>query len=60
MIREMQRATVTELRRNTETLLEKAEQKPILITRYGKPAFVLMSADHFRTLTSALEVTEES
>lgn len=59
MIGDMPTATVTELRRNTETLLEKAEQEPILITRYGKPAFVLMSADHFRALTRAFEKSGE-
>lgn len=37
MIGEMQEATVTEPRCDTETLLERAEQKPILNTRYGNP-----------------------
>lgn len=60
MIGEIQKAAVTELRRDTETLLAKAEQEPILITRYGKPAFVLMSADYFRALTSAFEGAGES
>lgn len=50
MIEEMQKATVTELRRNTEKLLGEAEQQPILITRHGKPAFVLMSEDHYQAL----------
>ncbi|WP_227287988.1 type II toxin-antitoxin system prevent-host-death family antitoxin [Boseongicola sp. H5] len=56
----MQRATVTELRRSAETLLERAAREPILITRYGKPAFVLMSADHFRALTREFEIAGES
>jgi prevent-host-death family protein len=49
----MPTASVTDLRRNTEALLQQAEQTPILITRYGKPAFVLMAAAHYKALSNA-------
>lgn len=51
MIEELPKATVTDLRRNTEALLERAAHHPILITRYSKPAFVLVSAEHYEALT---------
>jgi len=43
-------ATITTLRRKTDALLKMAQEHPILITRYGKPAFVLMSAEHYERL----------
>ena len=49
----MPTASVTNLRKDTEALLQQAEQTPVLITRYGKPAFVLMSAAHYETLSNA-------
>jgi prevent-host-death family protein len=49
----MPTASVTDLRRNTEALLQQAEQTPILITRYGKPAFVLMAAAHYEVLSKS-------
>ena len=44
-------ATITTLRRKTGALLKMAQEHPILITRYGKPAFVLMSVEHYERLS---------
>ncbi|MEM8626787.1 MAG: type II toxin-antitoxin system Phd/YefM family antitoxin [Pseudomonadota bacterium] len=44
-------ATITTLRRKTGALLKLAQEHPILITRYGKPAFVLMSVEHYERLS---------
>jgi prevent-host-death family protein len=43
-------ATITTLRRKTDALLKMAQKHPILMTRYGKPAFVLMSVQHYELL----------
>lgn len=53
MVEDMPTATISMLRRKTKELLKRAENHPILITRYGKPAFVLMSAAHYEALSSA-------
>ncbi len=50
---DMPTATVSTLRRRTKELLKQAEDKPILITRYGKPAFVLMSVTHYEALSKS-------
>ncbi|WP_299555650.1 type II toxin-antitoxin system prevent-host-death family antitoxin [uncultured Tateyamaria sp.] len=47
----MRTATVSMLRRRTKELLKLAAEHPILITRYGKPAFVLMSVDHYNRIS---------
>ena len=52
MIEDMPTASFTNLRKDTEEFLQRAEQTPVLITRYGKPAFVLMSAAHYETLSN--------
>ena len=49
----MPTATISVLRRQTQELLKQAENQPILITRYGKPAFVLMSAAHYEVLSKS-------
>lgn len=53
MIEDMPTASVTDLRKDTEALLERAEQQPVVITRYGNPVFVLMSAAHYEALSNA-------
>ncbi|MDX8350445.1 type II toxin-antitoxin system prevent-host-death family antitoxin [Cognatiyoonia sp. IB215446] len=53
MVEDMPTATISMLRRKTHELLKRAENHPILITRYGKPALVLMSAAHYEALSSA-------
>ena len=53
MVGDMPTATISMLRRKTHELLKRAENHPILITRYGKPAFVLISAAHYEALSSA-------
>jgi prevent-host-death family protein len=45
--------TTTMLRRNTSELLRRVEAHPILITRYGKPAFILMSVTHYDALSKS-------
>lgn len=44
--------TSTVLRRKTNAVLKMAEKEPILITRYDKPAYVLMSADHYKRISA--------
>lgn len=53
MMDDMPTVTVSTLRSNTEELLKQAEEQPILITRYGKPVFVLMSAAHYEALSKS-------
>ncbi len=53
MMDDMPTATVSTLRRRTTELLKQAEDQPILITRYGKPSFVLMSAAHYEALSNS-------
>lgn len=48
---DMPKATISTLRHKTGTLLKLAKTHPILITSYGKPAFVLMSAVHYDRLS---------
>ncbi|WP_299047746.1 type II toxin-antitoxin system prevent-host-death family antitoxin [uncultured Tateyamaria sp.] len=47
-------ATITTLRRRTKALLKLAQEHPIAISRYGKPAFVLMSVQHYELLFDEL------
>lgn len=51
MPEQLHTATVSDLRRKTATLLKLAEEQPVMITRYGKPTFVLMSAQHYHNLS---------
>lgn len=53
MMDDMPTATVSMLRRRTTELLKHAEDQPILITRYGNPAFVLMSVAHYQALSKS-------
>jgi prevent-host-death family protein len=53
MMEDMPTVTVSTLRRKTKELLKQAEDKPILITRYGKPAFVLMSVTQYQALSES-------
>ncbi|WP_099249827.1 type II toxin-antitoxin system prevent-host-death family antitoxin [Pelagimonas phthalicica] len=52
MIERMPTVAVSTFRRKTRAYLKLAEDHPILITRYGKPAFVLMSVNHYEHITS--------
>ncbi len=52
MIEAMPTVTISTLRQKTRAVLKWAEQHPILVTRYGKPAFLLMSAAHYEQLTA--------
>jgi len=45
--------TITMLRRKTGAIIDLAETRPVLITRYGKPAFVLMPVDHYEYISKA-------
>lgn len=51
MIEDMPTVTVSDLRRKTRELLKRAENHPILITKYGKPAFVLLSMQRYERLS---------
>lgn len=42
----------TMLRRKTNALLEMAENGPVLITRYGRPDYLLMSADQYKRISA--------
>lgn len=52
MNEDMPTVTVSTLRQKTHAVLKWAEQHPIMVTRYGKPAFLLMSAEHYKRLNS--------
>lgn len=52
MIEQMPTVAVSTFRRKTSAFLKLAEKHPILITRYGKPAFVLMSVAHYEHITA--------
>jgi prevent-host-death family protein len=52
----MKSATSTEFRRRFGQVRKAARKKPISITRRGKRAFVVMSAEHYDLLKSASEV----
>lgn len=52
MIERMPTVAVSTFRRKTRAYLKQTEDHPILITRYGKPAFVLMSVNHYEHITS--------
>ena len=52
--------STTQLTRSTMALLEAAQCEPIMITRYGKPRFVLMSHEHFETMQLKLDHANES
>lgn len=51
MTERMPTVTASELQRKTNEVLEQAEDNPILITRYGKPTFILMSMEHYERIT---------
>ena len=51
MTERMPTVTASELQRKANEVLELAEDSPILITRYGKPTFVLMSMEHYERIT---------
>jgi len=42
--------STTQLRRRTKEILEAAQNAPVMITRYGKPHFVVMSSEHFEEM----------
>ncbi|MEP0503616.1 MAG: type II toxin-antitoxin system prevent-host-death family antitoxin [Paracoccaceae bacterium] len=46
----MRTATISTLRRRTRELRKLAEECPILITRYGKPSFMLMSVNYYERI----------
>lgn len=52
MTEPMPTVTSTMLRRKTNAVLDMAENGPVLITHYGKPAYVLMSADHYKRISA--------
>ncbi|MDY6049956.1 MAG: type II toxin-antitoxin system prevent-host-death family antitoxin [Corynebacterium sp.] len=39
---------------NVSAAQRAAEKEPVIITRRGEPAFVLMSIDHYTTLTDTI------
>lgn len=50
MFAEMITISSTMLRRNTRAILKLADNDPVLITRFGKPTYVLMSAAEFERI----------
>ena len=42
---------------NVSAAQRAAEKEPVIITRRGEPAFVLMSIDHYTTLTDTISKT---
>lgn len=55
---EMTTVSSTMLRRNTRTILKLADSGPVVITRYGKPSFVLLSAAEFERIGGHREYVE--
>lgn len=55
MPQEITTISTTALRRNTRAVLKLADKEPILITRYGEPTFVLMSAGEFERIGGQTE-----
>lgn len=47
----MDSITMTMLRRKTAAIINLAETRPVLITRYGKPAFVLLPVDTYKYIS---------
>ena len=41
----------TNITRKSSEILEQADRGPVFITRYIRPRYVVMSADHFDRLT---------
>ena len=44
--------TITMLRRKTGAIIDLAETRPVLITRYGNPAFVLLPVNTYEYLSN--------
>lgn len=48
----LERISVTEAKRRLEDVLDMAEQAPVVITRWNKPAGVLISMEQYERLIS--------
>lgn len=46
--------STTQLRRNTSEILEAVQCEPVIITRYGKSLFAMISREHFDSMQRAL------
>ncbi|SLN65005.1 Phd_YefM [Roseovarius albus] len=46
--------STTQLRRNTSEILEAVQCEPVLITRYGKSLFAMISREHFDAIATTL------
>ncbi|UWP91490.1 type II toxin-antitoxin system Phd/YefM family antitoxin [Aliiroseovarius crassostreae] len=46
--------STTQLRHSTSEILEAVQCEPVMITRYGKSRFVMMSREHFDAMQRAL------
>lgn len=47
----LERVSITEVKRRLEDVLDMAERAPVVITRWNKPAGVLMSMEQYERLT---------
>jgi prevent-host-death family protein len=56
----MVQISVSELQRRFGEAQHQARQEPIEITRHGRRAFVLMSAEHYDWLTTAAKRTHRT
>ena len=55
----MNAVTVTEARKSLPDLVERARREPVVLSRHGKRAAVLMSPDAFDEMLEALEEVED-
>ena len=55
----MKTLPLTDARRNLPSLIDKAEKEPILITRHGEEAAVLISPSFYEKALDAMEELED-
>ena len=48
----MQERTLSDLNRHAGEILEMAAVQPVALTRYRRVRYILMSADHYRSVTA--------
>ena len=51
----MRQFTFTDIHRSLGQVMDAAEIAPVMITKRGKPALVMMSVDRYESMTSALK-----
>jgi antitoxin Phd len=52
--------TISAARQNLPDAVDKARTEPVILERYGRPAAVLISPEHYARLVAALEDAEDA